>query len=195
MAWGSNDPAKPLFDALLYALELNPASYDEFLEDVLPHVACNAGAVAYDEVNALLCAHEARDCTAPMPVACGICGNGVREGGETCDGNDWVAPDCASIPGFVGGSLTCDAMCNVDVSACVPDVGSTSSGASVDSSTSAGGDESSGAAADSGSDTDTTPGGTGAGDGCTCTSPSAPNPSGLFLMVVAAALGRRRRRA
>ena len=193
VAWGNNDPSGPLFDALLYALELSPASYDELLEDILTHVACNAGSVAYSEVNALLCAHGARDCAAPMPVACETCGNGVREGGETCDGNDWVAPDCASIPGFVGGTLTCDSMCNLDVSACVPDSAGSSSGAAADVSTSAGGDGGDDTSSGTATGTDGAPGGSSGNDGCACSS-GGKNGHGFLLLALVCGFALARRR-
>jgi len=53
---------------------------------------------------------------------CGICGNGIAEDVELCDGTDLaqhtpVQPDCLEF-GFAGGALACDANCNYDTSGC-----------------------------------------------------------------------------
>lgn len=52
--------------------------------------------------------------TKPRPV----CGDGHRDDGEACDGEDLGAQTCADIPGFAAGTLTCSADCRLDVSAC-----------------------------------------------------------------------------
>jgi cysteine-rich repeat protein len=48
-----------------------------------------------------------------------FCGDGVKNGGEACDGNDIGGASCASVvgPGSEGG-LACKADCSFDVSAC-----------------------------------------------------------------------------
>lgn len=46
------------------------------------------------------------------------CGNGVIEGGESCDGDDLGATECADVGDFVGGALSCDDACEFDPSAC-----------------------------------------------------------------------------
>ncbi len=46
------------------------------------------------------------------------CGNNVQEGGENCDGTDLTGATCVDI-GFDTGTLTCNADCTWDKSACV----------------------------------------------------------------------------
>ncbi|MBI3767819.1 MAG: hypothetical protein HY271_04895 [Deltaproteobacteria bacterium] len=46
------------------------------------------------------------------------CGNGVREGDESCDGADFGGATCASL-GFAGGTLGCTAGCGFDGRECV----------------------------------------------------------------------------
>ena len=47
-----------------------------------------------------------------------ICGNGIRETGETCDGNDvGIAGSCRDI-GFTGGALSCNSRCELDITGC-----------------------------------------------------------------------------
>ncbi|MCB9531849.1 MAG: thrombospondin type 3 repeat-containing protein [Myxococcales bacterium] len=47
-----------------------------------------------------------------------VCGNGVRETGEICDGEQILAGiDCVA-QGFIGGELGCDSACALDTSAC-----------------------------------------------------------------------------
>lgn len=87
-------------------------------------VACNYGADAYDVFNQALCDHQIRDCNAPLPLDCETCGNGIREGGENCDGLDLtvdetgVVPQCSDFPGYIGGTLACTPMCELDFTAC-----------------------------------------------------------------------------
>jgi hypothetical protein len=47
-----------------------------------------------------------------------VCGNNVKEEGEDCDNSDLNGQTCRSR-GFSGGSLTCDAVCTLNVSQCV----------------------------------------------------------------------------
>jgi hypothetical protein len=51
----------------------------------------------------------------PAPAECG---NGTRETGEACDGDDLGGFDCRSV-GFVSGPLGCAADCRLDTSQCV----------------------------------------------------------------------------
>jgi hypothetical protein len=46
-----------------------------------------------------------------------VCGNGVAEGTEDCDGADLAAADCTDV-GFWGGNLTCNANCTFNSSGC-----------------------------------------------------------------------------
>ncbi|MFH2007143.1 MAG: hypothetical protein ABI333_11200 [bacterium] len=50
-----------------------------------------------------------------------VCGNGVRETPEQCDGNDLQGVTCADF-GFTGGTLACGANCLVDFSGCTSGV-------------------------------------------------------------------------
>jgi hypothetical protein len=63
---------------------------------------CDADCVSFDT----------SQCT-PLPT----CGDGVRNGGEACDGNDLGGATCASV-GFDQGNLGCTAACTHDTSAC-----------------------------------------------------------------------------
>ncbi len=46
-----------------------------------------------------------------------LCGNGIRQPGEECDGNDLGGQTCVSL-GYVGGTLSCKADCTFDTSGC-----------------------------------------------------------------------------
>ncbi len=179
--------------ALIYALRTNPLSYVEFFDAMSRFVACNYGDEAYLVFNTSLCDHGIR-CEAEPPLVCETCGNGIREGGEKCDGLDLTVDEVGFVPqcadfGYVDGDLACDAMCELDFSDC--------ESPAADTSTSAGADET-GDSDDAGSGAEDT-GVTSAGDagqvgedGCSCTSgPSGgPGPSWLAFAV----LGFRRRR-
>lgn len=48
------------------------------------------------------------------PATCSpppVCGNGVRESGEQCDGADLGTAACTDLEGYDGGTLRCDASC------------------------------------------------------------------------------------
>lgn len=47
-----------------------------------------------------------------------VCGNGVRETGEACDGADFGGFTCATV-GYASGSLGCESSCLFDYSQCV----------------------------------------------------------------------------
>lgn len=47
-----------------------------------------------------------------------LCGNGMVDGAEQCDGADLGGTDCIGA-GLVGGTLACSVMCTFDTSACV----------------------------------------------------------------------------
>src|SRR5262249_35138559 len=60
----------------------------------------------------------ASDCTFDT-AGCSVCGDGVIDPGETCDGADLSGLECADLGlGFTGGALACDAACNHDTAAC-----------------------------------------------------------------------------
>ncbi len=46
-----------------------------------------------------------------------VCGNGLREANEECDGSDLGGRTCESL-GYAGGRLTCSGDCTLDVSSC-----------------------------------------------------------------------------
>ena len=47
------------------------------------------------------------------------CGNGVKDGSESCDGGDLGGKSCTSF-GFASGTLICAANCDLDTTACNP---------------------------------------------------------------------------
>jgi hypothetical protein len=69
-------------------------------------LACTAG-----------CRLDTSTCAAPAS-----CGNGLRETGEACDGNDLMGQTCASLnPALYGGGLLrCSTACLYDTSQCAP---------------------------------------------------------------------------
>jgi len=50
-----------------------------------------------------------------------VCGNGVKEPGEQCDGVDLGGETCISLGGYVGGDLSCTANCTYDTTGCIQD--------------------------------------------------------------------------
>ncbi len=56
----------------------------------------------------------------------GVCGNGVVEHGEECDGTDLAGATCGSL-GFTGGVLTCSEQCQLNTSMCMSDGSGTNS--------------------------------------------------------------------
>jgi hypothetical protein len=116
--------------ALLYGLRVDAKTFHQFVDAFATHVSCNLGADVYEEVNAVLCHHDLRACDAPPPAICEACGNGVREGGESCDGSDLGGASCQGL-GFDGGVLACDASCMIDTAMCeTTDTGLDDTGAS-----------------------------------------------------------------
>lgn len=112
-------PIDAASSAFLYALRLNPLTYEQLFDAMATYVSCTYGEAAYDGFNAIACSHGIRDCAAPSPLSCEVCGNGVREGSETCDGTDWLVPRCDELPEYEGGLLTCDQpTCTLDETQC-----------------------------------------------------------------------------
>lgn len=62
--------------------------------------------------------------TIEATVKANICGDGTVEGPEDCEGSQLRGRTCVSL-GYVGGSLSCDAACEFDVSACTTTVADT----------------------------------------------------------------------
>jgi MYXO-CTERM domain-containing protein len=118
--WASDTtPLDATTAALLYAARVNALTYEQLFDAMGTYIACTYGDTAYGEFNAIACGHGIRDCDAPSPMTCESCGNGVREGGETCDGTDWLLPRCDVLPEYAGGTLTCDqSTCTLDESQC-----------------------------------------------------------------------------
>jgi hypothetical protein len=75
--------------------------------------ATNCGSCGTHCTGPMVCVDGA--CSAPNPV----CGNGVLETGEQCDGPALGGATCQSL-GFVGGTLACSNVCRFDTSGCVP---------------------------------------------------------------------------
>lgn len=103
--------------ALLYALRIDAKSFRQLIDAFATHVSCNLGPDVYEEVNAVLCHHDLRTCGAPPPVICEWCNNGVREGLEACDGNDFGGESCEGH-GFSGGMLACNGSCMIITTMC-----------------------------------------------------------------------------
>lgn len=59
---------------------------------------------------------DARDVRISVEVV-GRCGNGTKDSGEQCDGNDLGGESCVSL-GYGGGALGCKSDCTFDTSAC-----------------------------------------------------------------------------
>jgi hypothetical protein len=55
--------------------------------------------------------------TIGITIKISVCGNGIKEGGEQCDGSDLGGASCIS-QGYTGGSLSCDPSCTFNTSAC-----------------------------------------------------------------------------
>jgi hypothetical protein len=175
--------------ALLYALRVNALTYDQLFEDMARYVSCNYGAAAYEAFNAVACNHGIRDCAAPPPMQCEDCGNGVREGGETCDGTDWLMPRCEDSPEYAGGTLACDqATCTLDESQCLmPGLDSTAGTEAPD-------DPPASTSTTTEDETESTAGAT-TGGGCECrNSSSRPRHSPLALLFLSVLGAKRRRR-
>ncbi len=63
------------------------------------------------------------DCIDPTFCGLGVCGNGLLESPEECDGSDLGGATCVSL-GYTGGTLACSPDCTLDTSRCIPRPGS-----------------------------------------------------------------------
>ena len=74
---------------------------------------------AVAELDAMAGAVEGGNVDLKPNLQCGSsCGDGVRNGGEPCDGADLGGASCTSL-GFLGGTLACNAGCGFNTSGCV----------------------------------------------------------------------------
>lgn len=55
--------------------------------------------------------------TITTTVSISVCGNGVKESGERCDGADFGGGSCSAL-GFSGGTLSCSAACDFNTANC-----------------------------------------------------------------------------
>jgi hypothetical protein len=175
--------------ALLYAMRINALTYDELFDGMATYVSCTYGAAAHDEFNAVLCNHGIRDCAEPAPMICENCGNRVREGSETCDGNDWLLIRCEDDPLYDGGVLTCDQnTCRLDHAQCtMPGLDTTAGTMSPEDPATSGSAETYAE-----TENDAEAGGTESG-GCGCLVP-ASNRGGLLVLSLSMLGAVRRRR-
>ncbi|MBV1860986.1 MAG: hypothetical protein KUG77_21395, partial [Nannocystaceae bacterium] len=65
----------------------------------------------------LLCDAECAGYDTSMCTPLASCGDGIRNGGEVCDGNDLGGASCTSV-GFDMGALSCNASCTHNTSGC-----------------------------------------------------------------------------
>ena len=59
----------------------------------------------------------ASNATIGITIKISVCGNGIKEGGEQCDGSDLAGASCTS-QGYTGGTLSCNSSCTFNASAC-----------------------------------------------------------------------------
>lgn len=93
---------------------------------LLNGVECNSFTVTGSTTNGALDGDdlvlEIHDCgpdgISPFDNDAGPCGNGTIDAGEQCDGSDLAGQSCASR-GFAGGVLSCNGVCQFDVSGCL----------------------------------------------------------------------------
>ncbi|PCC72300.1 hypothetical protein SAMN02745121_01502 [Nannocystis exedens] len=180
--------------ALLYAAQVSSGTYRGFADDVATYVACNHGEAAYLELNEVLCHHHIRPCEAPMPARCEFCGDGLRSGGEACDGGDLGGQTCEGL-GLGPGALSCDASCGLVSDGCMsPETGESPTTGGDEAPTTGATGEASGTSGTSGDGAafiaPPATGGEQSEDGCSCTSGPAAS-----WWLAALALARRRRRA
>jgi len=69
----------------------------------------NGGELACDTA---ICVYDTAACTEGA-----VCGNGIRESAEQCDGDDLAGISCVTL-GYAGGNLACTATCTHDTSGC-----------------------------------------------------------------------------
>jgi MYXO-CTERM domain-containing protein len=170
---------------------VNALTYEQLFDAMGTYICCTYGDTAYEEFNAIACGHGIRDCDAASPMTCETCGNGVREGGETCDGTDWFMPRCDDLPDYAGGTLTCNQdTCRLDESQCSMPGLDTTAGTGTPPE-----DPSTSTSTTASADTETggMVGGLDDDGGCRCSAP-ASRADWLLTLFSFALLGARRRR-
>src|SRR3989344_94678 len=70
---------------------------------------------------------NAQSSTVTTTVQITVCGNGVQESGEECDGSDLAGATCSN-QGFTGGDISCNSSCEVDTSSCTAGGGTVGGG-------------------------------------------------------------------
>jgi hypothetical protein len=60
----------------------------------------------------------ASNATIGITIKISVCGNGIKEGGEQCDGSDLAGASCIS-QGYTGGTLSCNSSCTFNTSQCI----------------------------------------------------------------------------
>ncbi len=97
------------------------------------------------------CTLDLTGCSTPSSGGGSVstCGDGVKNGSEQCDKNDFGAITCATALGLPGstGQLSCNANCTVNASACVPPPGGSGGSGGAGGSAGAGGSGGSGGSA------------------------------------------------
>jgi hypothetical protein len=185
-------PEDATTDAFLYALRVNALTYEQLFDAMAMYVACTYGSNAYEQLNAIACNHGIRDCGEPPPISCESCGNGVREGSETCDGTDWLSTHCEDLVEQTEGSLICDqSTCTLDPSYCeVPGLDSTAGTAAPFE------EQSTSSTPGADTESDGVPRGSdGGAEGCGCRAPASRGDCLSMLLSLAWLGAWRRRRA
>jgi len=77
---------------------------------------------------------SASNATIGIKIKISVCGNGIKEGGEQCDGSDLGGATCQSL-GYSGGTLSCTSFCNFNISGCTSGSGGGGGGGGYISST------------------------------------------------------------
>jgi hypothetical protein len=103
----SNCSGYTTFDIVVTNVSLDNATYDASANHT-----CEDGRVNGTEAGV--------DCGPGCALACPVCGNGIRERGEGCDGADFGTLDCGDW-GYNAGSLVCSADCRADATGCYND--------------------------------------------------------------------------